>query len=349
MKELYIIKDSVLTAITEDGTRQGVFVLPEGITDINDGVFNGVVVKEITFPSSLKNIPEWILMGHTELEKVTISKGTKKIMEYAFSGCYSLKNLSIPDSVKEIESYAFEECESLESLHLPESLKVIEDGAFYGCSCLEEIDIPDGVEEIQDETFADCGALKEIRLPDSLRMIYGTPFRNCTSLKSITIPENVSRIDNGALGCSELTDIFFESNEFELGDGFYIPNGCRVHRPEKKMTDEEAKKAYFEVCKHEFPKIVYTIENFCSAGPDGECEDGQYRTKEEVLSFALSLIRDFGPYPSENGFTKDAWDYAFDYWDEVCPPHPELKACGTDSMSEEDLSRWYEENYNSFD
>lgn len=350
MNEIYVIEDSILKALTEEGRRQETFVLPEGITDIADGVFDNVSVKEITFPSSLKQIPESVLADHEELGKVIISTGTEKILEYAFYSCSSLREVTIPDTVSEIEMFAFQDCESLKRLHLPESLVMLESGVFFGCTALEKIDIPEGVESIHDDTFYGCESLKEIVLPDSLQAIYGTPFRDCTSLRTLTIPENVSRIDGNAfLGCPALTDIFIESDELELGDGFYIPSGCRVHRPEKKMTDEEAKRAYFEVCKHEFPKIVETVENYCSAGPDGKFEDSQYRTKEEVLSFALSLIRDFGPYPSENGFTKDAWDYAFDYWDEVCPPHLELKACGTDSMSEEDLSRWYEENYNTID
>lgn len=352
MNELYVIENSVLTGLTAEGKRQSVFVIPEGITNIVDDIFDNVSVKEITFPSSLKNIPEWILMGHTELEKVTISKGTEKIMEYAFSGCYSLKDVTIPDSVTEIENFAFEDCKSLKGLHLPESVRVIDDGVFCGCASLEEIDIPDDVEFIYDYTFYGCKALREIRLPDALQKIYAEPFGKCTSLRTITIPENVSRIDkNVFLGCPSLTDIFIESKSLELGDGVYVPNGCRVHRsdpPVDRMTDEKAKKAYFEVCRHEFPKIVSTIENYCSARSDGADESG-YRTKEEVLAFALELITDFGPYPCDSGLVKDAWDYAFDYWDEVCPPTPGLKACGTDSMSDEDLSRWYEEHYDTLD
>ena len=353
MNELYVIENSVLTGLTEEGKRQGIFTLPEGITNIVDDIFDNVSVQEITFPSSLKNIPEWILMGHTELEKVTISKGTEKIMEYAFSGCYALKDVTIPDSVTEIESFAFEDCRSLKSLHLPESVKVIDDGVFCGCSSLEEIEIPDGVEFIYDYTFYGCKSLKEIKLPDALQKIYAEPFGKCTSLRTITLPENVSRIDkNVFMGCPSLTDIFIESDNLELGDGVYVPNGCRVHRsdpPVDRMTDEKAKKAYFEVCRHEFPQFVAAIENHCSAGYDGTFENSEYRTKEEVLAFALRLITDFGPYPSENGFTKDAWDYAFDDWDEICPPTPGLKACGTDSMSREDLIRWYDENHDSID
>ena len=291
-------------------------------------------------------------MGHTELEKVTISKGTEKIMEYAFSGCYSLKAVTIPDSVTEIESFAFEDCRSLKSVHLPESVRVIDDGVFCGCSSLEEIDIPDDVEFIYDYTFYGCKSLRKIRLPDALQKIYAEPFGKCTSLRTITLPENVSRIDkNVFLGCPSLTDIFIESDSLELGDGVYVPNGCRVHRsdpPVDRMTDEKAKKAYFEVCRHEFPKIVSIIENYCSAISDGADECG-YRTKEEVLAFALELVTDFGPYPCESGLVRDAWDYAFDYWDEVCPATPGLKACGTDSMSDEDLSRWYEEHYDTLD
>ena len=368
--EFYIIEDSILKALTETGSRQETFTLPEGITDIADGVFDNVSVKEITFPSSLKQIPESVLSDHEELEKVIISTGTEKILEYAFYSCSSLTEVTIPDTVSEIEMFAFQDCESLKRLHLPKSLVMLESGAFFGCSALEYIDIPEGVVYIHDDTFYGCESLKKIVLPDSLRTIYGTPFRDCTSLKTLDIPENVSRIDDNAfLGCTALTDIFIESGELELGDGVYVPNGCRVHHiggdfkfvqvyqdkknkkneKDKKMTDEEAKQAYFEVCRHEFPKIVSTIENYCSAGYDGTFENSEYRTKEEVLDFALRLITDFGPYPSENGFTKDAWDYAFDDWDEICPPTPGLKACGTDSMSDEDLSRWYEENYESLD
>ena len=371
MKNFYVIEDSILKALTEEGSRQEIFTLPEGITDIADGVFDNVSVKEITFPSSLKQIPESVLSDHEELEKVVISNGTEKILEYAFYSCSSLTDVTIPDTVTEIEMFAFQDCESLKRLHLPKSLVMLESGVFFGCSALEEIDIPEGVESIHDDTFYGCESLKEIVLPDSLQAIYGTPFRDCTSLRVLTIPENVSRIDGNAfLGCTALTDIILESGELELGDGVYVPNGCRVHhiggdfkfvqvyqdkKKEKKekiemkeLTDEEAKKAYLEVCRHEFPRFVATIENYCSARSDGTDESG-YRTKDEVLAFALELVTDFGPYPCESGLVRDAWDYAFDYWDEVCPATPGLKACGTDSMSVEDMLRWYEEHYDTLD
>lgn len=351
MKENYIIEDSILTALTAEGKRQGILVLPEGITDISYGVFNNSCVKEITFPSSLKQIPEGILMDHRELKKVIISIGTERILESAFEACPSLRDVTIPDSVTAIERFAFRNCVSLKSLYLPESVNMIDIGVFSRCSALEEISIPSGVEYLHDDTFSGCKSLKEIRLPDSLRMIYEEPFWGCDSLRTITIPESVSWIHEGAFrGCLALTDIFINSDRKELLNGVYIRKNCRVHRPDapvrsvRKMTDEEAKKAYFEVCRHEFPIIVETVENYCSAGPDGTFEHGEYRTKEEVLDFALMLIENFGPYPFDRGLISDAWDYAFEYWNETCPPHPELKACGTDAMSEESISEWFEKN-----
>lgn len=326
MNELYIIEDSVLKGLTEKGKRQGILVLPEGITDIRDRVFNKACVKEITFPSSLKHIPAWILMGHEELEKVTISKGTEKIMDNAFNSCSSLRDVTIPDSVTEIKSYAFKDCTSLKGLHVPESVNFIDVGVFCGCTALEEISIPDGPETIIDE------------------------FWGCESLRTITIPESVSWIDEGAfLDCIALTDIFINSDKPKLLDGVHIPEGCRIHRNSRNgiagnprgMDDKAAAREYLGICRKRFPVIVEIIEEYCSAGTEGE---SQYRTKEEVLDFALMLIENFGPYPSDGGLVRDAWDHAFEHWNEVCPPHPELKACGTDSMSGEDISEWFEKN-----
>ena len=81
MNEIYVIEDSILKALTEEGSQQETFVLPEGIVDIANGVFDNVSVKEISFPSSLKQIPESVLSDHEELEKVIISNGTEKILE----------------------------------------------------------------------------------------------------------------------------------------------------------------------------------------------------------------------------------------------------------------------------
>ena len=59
-------------------------IIPEGVTEIQEGAFNTSKISEVILPSTLKKIGEW-----------------------AFAACENLKNVTIPDGVMLIPAFAF--------------------------------------------------------------------------------------------------------------------------------------------------------------------------------------------------------------------------------------------------
>lgn len=88
--------------------EDGVAVIPEGITRINDGAFSGC----------------------NGLTHVIIPASVTGIGEYAFSYCEGLTNVTIPDGVTEIGGGAFYMCENLASVNIPGSVTRIGRDAF---------------------------------------------------------------------------------------------------------------------------------------------------------------------------------------------------------------------------
>ena len=86
-------------------------VIPEGVTRIRDGAFEGWNFETVSFPSTLKEI------------------GAS-----AFALCPNLKNATIPNGVTTIKRHAFRECHGLEYVYIPSTVNVIEQDAFLKSS-----------------------------------------------------------------------------------------------------------------------------------------------------------------------------------------------------------------------
>ena len=95
--------------------KDGVAIIPEGVTEIGNDAFHGC----------------------TSLESITIPEGVTKIGYGSFSRCTSLKSITIPKSVTKIGNSAFKGCKSLKSITIPESVMEIDSLAFLGCNSLK--------------------------------------------------------------------------------------------------------------------------------------------------------------------------------------------------------------------
>ncbi len=87
--------------------------LPDTITDIGQGAFNGLTkLTEITLPSGLKTIGKNAFYG-TGLTQVDLPDGLQSIEDSAFNNADRLKNVTIPASVTSVGWCAFADCDSL--------------------------------------------------------------------------------------------------------------------------------------------------------------------------------------------------------------------------------------------
>ena len=185
------IEAGVLIKVDENDIVNGTVEIPEGVTKIGDGAFEGC--------SSLTNIE--------------MPEGLTEIGYRAFWECSSLKNVKIPKGLTEIGDNVFKYCRSLTNVEIPDGVTRIGDEAFFGCRSLTNIEIPEGVTKIGYLAFSACGSLTNIKIPEGLKEIDVCAFENCTSLTNIELPETIVKIgDMTFCGCNNLKNIKISDN-----------------------------------------------------------------------------------------------------------------------------------------
>lgn len=204
--------NEIITCLGKDG---GELILPEGVTAIADGAFEGSGFTSVVAP-----------------------EGLIRIGERAFAGCAFLESVTLPDSVQSVGAAAFENCAALGVLPVPASVTYLGNGAFAGCVNAEEADyratdmsalvkdnaifngagrnkgltlcVAEGVLSIPARLF-DCTGAGEIYLVGTefakdcaLDYIGSEAFRG-SALKSVTIPSSVTYLGSNAFtGCAAL-------------------------------------------------------------------------------------------------------------------------------------------------
>ena len=185
-----------------DGNNQNVQI-PQGVTSIEDGVFEG----------------NW------NLETVTIPEGVTYIGAEAFAKCYNLKSVEIPKSVSYIGDGAFNNCDALQEVVIPEGVTAIGKEMFCGCGHLKNVVIPNSLTSIGTRAFKNCGTLREVVIPEGVTDIGFDAFYGCERLKNVIIPGSVSRIGDFAFSkCLTLKSITIPGSVTALGH--YVCAGC---------------------------------------------------------------------------------------------------------------------------
>ena len=144
------------------------------------------------------------------LTSISIPKTLLLVNDGAFYGCDNLAEVVLPDDLYAVGNGAFEYCSGLKKLVLPKSQTILLTWAFAHCTGLEELVIPDGWTELGHE---DCDEF----------------FSNCTSLKKVTFGTGLTKINDEAfMGCSQLSEITFKSDENLTTLGEYVFSGTAV-------------------------------------------------------------------------------------------------------------------------
>ena len=233
--------------ITEDGElvassgnlllidSKGTLTLPDSVIIIGEGAFantqsDGITLKKIIIPSTVKKIKANAFNGNSTIEEVEIQtkngEGVTTIGELAFANCSNLKSVVLPDTVKYMGSHVFDYCRSLKNVQLSNNMSRIESYMFCGCSGLEEINLAENIDTIGACAFYNCINLKKILFSDKLQTIDSGIFSGCSKLEEIELGKNTNFIfENGILMNSNKTFMYYVTNLASNVKTFKVPNG----------------------------------------------------------------------------------------------------------------------------
>jgi len=121
-------------------------------------------LKQVTFGSTVKEIPQAWFQHDTALQTVKATTSLKSIGKDSFKNCEALTVFKA-DGLKEIGEDAFSQCTSLKAITLAGTLKTIGPGVFYGTTALTELTIPASVTSIGEGAFKYSG-LKKLTFAD---------------------------------------------------------------------------------------------------------------------------------------------------------------------------------------
>ena len=186
-------------------------VFQSGITEIDYSFYDFKNLVEVSFPGTLKRLPDSIFEKCENLTTINFSNGLEEIGVSAFGGCISLKSVVIPEGVTKVDACAFQAC-GMEYLTLPSSLEMIADCAFGGCCSLIDVQIKSGPKKIGSSAFSCCESLTKIEIPDSVTCISPRAFYDCSGLEMVRLPENLEEIGESAFAyCSQLDNVEIKS------------------------------------------------------------------------------------------------------------------------------------------
>lgn len=143
--------------------RSGAFVVPSFVTEIDPGVFRGLVhITSIEFDCPLVTVADAMFEDCTGLTRVALPEGVVNVGKEAFRGCKALTDVQLPSSLRHVGTMAFRACKALQHLELPEGVEDIGEDAFYHCDQLMELVLPSTVRLIGNKAFYNCDRMLQL-------------------------------------------------------------------------------------------------------------------------------------------------------------------------------------------
>ena len=195
-------------------------VIEEGVTSVGSCAFceDGGQLATVQLPESLTSIGDGAFDGCRSLTSIAIPDGVTAIGKSAFSDCTSLTSIAIPDGVTAIDDFTFFRCTSLVSVVIPDSVTSIGEKAFYNCTALTSITIPEGVTSIGESAFAGCTSLTSVVIPDSVTSIGENAFSSCTTLATVKLGGGLTSIEAGLFDGCPITDLTISEGVTTIGE-----------------------------------------------------------------------------------------------------------------------------------
>ena len=265
--------NTALYAITEDGTKELLYVLDREIV-------------EYIAPADVSAIADNAFAYCSKIQRVILHEGIKKFDENAFSNMAEIKSIYLPKGVEELiiaPNYSrgfatwnlikIEIDEKNEHLFIDgdciykvlgeneyrlvacryfgkgaQTIKAgtveIGDYAFYSCEGFSSIELPNTIRKIGKYAFSGTG-LKSITIPGSVEVIEEHAFCNCESLRKACISHELKQIDETVFAnCYELKNISSTNNK-----SFYTLKNGVLSSKNSQSKKEEASDVLRKIAK----------------------------------------------------------------------------------------------------
>lgn len=196
--------------------RKGAFSVPESVTEIGAGAFEGAEkLTAVVLPPDLLTIGGFAFGGCTSLDELTIPDAVTRIGQDALGGT-AVRRVFVPESVRSLGEKPFEGALSLESVTVDggnEGYRSEGGVLFTSDGTLvrypparggSEYAAPKGTKAVAAFAFADAGSLESVTLPEGTERVGKYAFRNCSSLAKAGIPKSTTEIGREAFWGTEV-------------------------------------------------------------------------------------------------------------------------------------------------
>lgn len=218
--------------------------LGEGLEEVGKDSFNGCLLSELTFPSTLVKIGEGCFTGifdysqNKGIDRITFTDGDLplEIGKYCFSqsggetiyigrqlqfdegsnslGSQYAKELTFGGGCKSISNFAF--LLDVKKITLLEGVERIENGGFSQ-GCYEEVILPSTLTYIGDEAFHYSESLASVNFPTGVKYIGKDAFDN-TAITEAILPESLEELGESAFyNCRSLKKVVFSPGVKSIG------------------------------------------------------------------------------------------------------------------------------------
>ena len=221
---------------------EGDVVLPDTLTEIKEGTFDGFNISSLTIPASIK--------------------------DFGFAAFQSVSSLDTVYYLGTLEQWCNITFENYSSNPMSRANNLYINGAQLS----GEVIIPNAVTKIKDFAFLNVRSMTNVTLHNGITSIGNEAFAECSNLASVAIGENVTKIGKKAfLTCNRLTAINVDpenANYKSIDGNLYSKDGKTLIQYAIGKTDTN-----FEI-----PEGVTTIANYafynCSRLINIEIPDG---------------------------------------------------------------------------
>ena len=226
-KPSYLREVSIPNSVTKigdfamSGLREckGELIVPDSVTGLGRGVFNGSSFRKIVIGRGVKVLPPFMCDGNMFLEEIVIPDTVEELCTSCLGAVRGMRSLHLPDSIRIFRRRALTGSDLFEpgKVNFPKHVELVENLAFDGASGITDVEIADGVGKVWEGSFSGLPSLRRVALPESVTEIGDKAFAYCKNLSDIALPSGLKRIGRRAFsGDSSLAEIVIPDGVEEI-------------------------------------------------------------------------------------------------------------------------------------